>query len=159
MLIEVLSNLRHFIQALVHLENELKLPTNIQTNREEELNVELSNTDKGLLILENQQLLLSPAATRRIANLVRKANKYNQLQNVDDEELSWVLKKLEKNVRKGWIEMQDERRSSQEHYGIQQLGGLDMLNIDRGAEGALTIFSILTSTQLDKKVRVLIFSS
>ncbi|KAG2174425.1 hypothetical protein INT43_004448 [Umbelopsis isabellina] len=148
----VLSNLRHFIQALLHLENQMLLPTNMETDRGVGLNVGLSDADKGLFIVENQQLLLSPTTTRRIAALVRKANKYNQLKNVDDEELSWVLKKLEQNVRKGLLEIQDERRSSQESYGTPQLGGLDMLNIDRGADGAFTIFSILISTQLDKKL-------
>jgi hypothetical protein len=149
-----LSNLRKFIQALMQQENELLQTTDIEMKQDASAG-NLSHGDKELFIHENNQLLLSPTTTRRIAALVRKANKYNQLQNVHDEELSWVLKKLEKDVRKGLIDIQSERGNSQDYHGTQQPQDLNMLSIDRGADGAFTIFTILTSTQLDKKVRVL----
>jgi hypothetical protein len=102
--------------------------------------------------LESDQLLFSKKATKRISALVRKANKFNQLPKVEGEDLSWVLKKLVKNVRKGWMAIPVQYHSSQGSFVPHGVEDINMHSLEHGVDGTLTIFNILTSTKLDKKV-------
>lgn len=97
-------------------------------------------------------ILLSRPATKRTLALIRKANKYGQLPNVEGEDLSWLLKKMERSVRNGCMAVPMQYHSSQGEFVGGRLEDLDTTALEHGIDSTLTIFSILTSTKLDKKV-------
>jgi hypothetical protein len=113
----------------------------------------LSSWDHSFFIRDGDQILLSASATKRISTLVQRANKHRQLPNVEGEDLGWILKKLEKNVRKGWMSIPMDNQFSDVDFISRHLDELDVPTLEHGIECALSIFAILTSTRLDKKVR------
>jgi hypothetical protein len=148
---EALNNLNDFISCLQRKENEL------MQDLHPDIAISLSETnsscgDTPYFIREGDQILLSVAATRKISTLVRRANKHNQLPNVEGEDLGWMLKKLEKNVRMGWMSIQAENHSSQEQFHFRHMDDLDVPTLEHAINCTLSVFSILTSTKLDKKV-------
>ncbi|KAI8576239.1 hypothetical protein K450DRAFT_274906 [Umbelopsis ramanniana AG] len=148
---DALNYLNDFISFLQRKENEL------MQDLHPDIAISLSDTnssfgDIAYFIREGDQLLLSVAATRKISTLVRRANKHNQLPNVEGEDLGWILKKLEKNVRIGWTSLQAENHSSQEQVHYRHMDDLDIPSLEHAINCTLSVFSILTSTKLDKKL-------
>jgi len=149
--LEALNNLNNFISGLQKKENELL------QDLHPDITISASDTDSSFgdtsyFIREGDQILLSVAATRKISTLVRRANKHNQLPNVEGEDLGWMLKKLEKNVRIGWMSIQAEDHSSQEQFHFRHMDDLDIPILEHAINCALSVFNILTSAKLDKKV-------
>ncbi|KAH8548086.1 hypothetical protein BGW37DRAFT_523737 [Umbelopsis sp. PMI_123] len=146
-----LNNLREFIQHLMQEENDLlqDLHPDIAINVND---TNLSSRDHSFFIRDGDQILLSASATKRISTLVQRANKHSQLPNVEGENLGWILKKLEKNVRKGWMSIPMDNHFSNVDFISRHLDELDVPTLEHGIECALSIFAILTSTRLDKKL-------
>jgi hypothetical protein len=146
-----LAKLREFITSLIQTENEFTQEKQADMKDVHNILKRLSG-DTSMFGLESDQLLFSKKATKRISALVRKANKFNQLPKVEGEDLSWVLKKLEKNVRKGWMAIPVQYHSSQGNFVPHDVEDINIRSLEHGVDGTLTIFNILTSTKLDKKV-------
>lgn len=63
-----------------------------------------------------------------------------------------MLKKLEKNVRIGWMSVREQNHSSQGQSHLRYMDDLDIPSLEHAINCAISVFSILTSAKLDKKV-------